>query len=141
MDNKESVKKILFEKISKCNNFKYIIEIGNFEFVISTKKFYLSLVNNSQYFSGLIDSNCIFYLRDDKKFWLSYLNVWVEIEKKTKLQYYEIKSFINNNFPLTKIECCGYTYLNWFKYSIEYSLNGKIISSKSISLIDYLKFY
>jgi len=97
MNNREIIKDILIEEISKCNNFNYQIKINNLKLVVNTKKFYQSLIDNSYSFEGGIDSKRLFkkYEKYESKiFHLSYEDIWSKFEDKTKLNHYEIQSIV-----------------------------------------------
>jgi len=93
MNNKQFIKDILIEEISKCNNFNYKIEIGNLNLIVNTKKLYHSLIDNSFYFEGGVGSECRFEKYESKYFFISY-NIWSKFELETGLKYDEIQSIV-----------------------------------------------
>jgi len=96
MNNKQIIKDILIEELSKCNNFNYYVDIGNLNLVINTKKLYQSLIDNSYFFEGGIDSKVLFQNNFNKIFFLSYYNIWYKFEDKTQLKYLEIQSIVKD---------------------------------------------
>jgi len=99
MNNREIIKDILIEEISKCNNFNYQIKINNLKLVVNTKKFYQILIDNSYSFEGGIGSNRLFkkYEKYESKiFHLSHNDIWSKFEDKTKLKYREIQSIVKD---------------------------------------------
>jgi len=96
MNNKQIIKEIIIEEFSKCNNFNYQIEIGNLYLSVNTKKLYPSLINNSSYFEGGVESEWRFEKYKSKNFYLSYNGIWSKFEEKTKLQYTEIQSIVKD---------------------------------------------
>jgi len=94
MNNKQIIKDILIEELSKCNNFNYHIDIGNLYLIVNTKKLYQSLIDNSSYFEGDVESKWRLYCYDIKYFHLSYEDIWSKFEDKTKLDHYEIQSIV-----------------------------------------------
>jgi len=107
MNNKEIIKNILIEELSKCNNFNYYFYIGQLNLIVNTKKPYQILVDNSSQFEGGINSKCIFEKFENKKIYLSYYDIWSKIEKKTELKYIEIQSIVKyileDNFKIKGI--------------------------------------
>jgi len=95
MNNKEIIKNILIEELSKCNNFIYYIIIRNLKLTIKTKKFYQILVNYSFYIEGGIGSKVLFKQYKSKNLYLSN-NIWSKIEKKTIVRSTEIQSIVKN---------------------------------------------
>jgi len=95
MNNKEKIKKILIEELSKCNNFNYYVDIDNLNLKINTKKLYLSLINNSFQFEGGINSKWLFDKYINNMLYLSY-NIWYKIEKETQLHYIEIQLIVKD---------------------------------------------
>jgi len=114
MNNKEKIKKILIEELSKCNNFNYYIEIGNLYLTINTKKLYQSLIDNSFYFEGGIDSKVLFKQYESKNLYLSYYDIWSKFEKKTQLKYLEIQSIVKDVLEE------GFSFSNVY-YDVNYS--------------------
>jgi len=101
MNNKEIIRNILIEELSKCNNFNYYVKIGNLKIIVNAKKHYQILIDNSFYFEGGINSKWIFeshkikYLKI-KYLYLSYDNIWSKFEKEIKLKYLEIQSIVKD---------------------------------------------
>jgi len=104
MDYEKIVKDILFEEISKCNNFNYHIDIGNLYLIVNTKKLNQLLINNSFSFNGGIDSELILiYSKRINLFWLSYIRIWSEIEDKIEYETNFKASYLDFQFLLKKI--------------------------------------
>jgi len=90
MNNKEIIKNIIFDKLSKCNNFNYYIRVVNLKLGITSKKLNHILINNCFCFEGAIKSSLVFeYNKLFYDIFLSDKYIWSEIEKETKLQYIE----------------------------------------------------
>jgi len=90
MNNKEIIKNIIFDKLSKCNNFNYYIRVVNLKLGITSKKLNHILINNCFCFEGAINSSLVFeYNKLFYDIFLSDKYIWSEIEKETKLQYIE----------------------------------------------------
>jgi len=93
--NKEIIRDILVEELSKCNIFNYYIDIGNLNLVVNTKKHYQMLVDNSYFFEGGIGSNHLFKCYESKKLYLSN-NIWSKYEEETQLDFVDIQSIIKD---------------------------------------------
>jgi len=142
MNNKEKIKKILIEELSKCNNFNYYIDIGNLYLTINTKKLNQSLFNNSSYFEGGIDSKVLFKQYESKNLYLSYYDIWSKFEKKTQFRYIEIQSIVKDVLEE------GFSFSNvYVYYDVNYSkqrltnrgiLLGKRFKLKGITPYDLL---
>jgi len=113
------IKKFLLNEITKCNNFRYEVPIGNLHIRIKTRKCYLSLIKHSYYFEGKFNYKIIFDGYND----LLYSNIWLYkfpyylVEKQTKLKYDEITLVINNilkkilNTKIINIRLMTYEYV------------------------------
>jgi len=96
MNNRQIIKDILVEELSKCNNFNYRIEIGNLNLIVNTNKLNHILIDNSSWFEGVIDSEWLFSQYENKYFYISYVYFFSKIEDKIKLKYDEIKSDVKD---------------------------------------------
>jgi len=93
--NKEIIRDILVEELSKCNNFNYKIEIGNLKLKINTKKCYQILIDKSSQFEGGIDSNRLFKQYESKSFYILKSDIWSKFEEKIQqLDFIEIQSIV-----------------------------------------------
>jgi len=96
MNNKEIIKNILIEELSKCNKFIYDIQINNLILEVITEKSYPSLINYCSWFGGYINTEWIFeFNKQTNVLWTS-KNFISKFEKKTKLQYTEIQSIVKD---------------------------------------------
>jgi len=98
MDNKELIKRLLFEEISKSDNFIYFIQIGAFNLRINANKYYQSLIKYSSCFNGKnvgiknvefikVDRYASFYLKND---------IWLKFQNETELNYVDIYIIIKS---------------------------------------------
>jgi len=94
MNNKEIIRNIFIEELSKCNNFNYYIYNKSLILKVNTKKLYQILVDHSHYFEGGIRSEWRLDSYKDNYFYLSYRYFWSKFEDKTKLNHYEIQSIV-----------------------------------------------
>jgi len=96
MNNKQIIKNILIEELSKCNNFNYEIKIDKLNLFVNTKVLFRILLDNSFRFEGGINSKWMFRQYENKNFYLSYNGIWSKFEEKTKLQYTDIQSIVKD---------------------------------------------
>jgi len=95
MNNKEIIKDILIEELSKCNNFNYKLKFNRLHLTVNTKKLYQSLIDNSFGFEGGINSKWRFKQYMSKNFYIL-TDIWSKIEKETQLKYTEIQSILKD---------------------------------------------
>jgi len=116
MNMKEKIKKIFIEELSKCNNFKYEVPIGNLYLIINTKKIYKSLISISYKFTGKVGSSYRFdyheYFNDMRILNYTYLElkkklptVGIIIKDNEKL-FSILKDIINEEFNLNIVGVC-----------------------------------
>jgi len=94
MNNKEIIKNILVEELSKCNNFNYYIKIDNLYLSVNTKKHYQMLVDNSYSFEGWIGSSLLFKQYESKNCYITNIDIWLKFEEETQLKYPKIQSIV-----------------------------------------------
>jgi len=126
MNNKEIIRNILIEELSKCNNFNYEIKIGDLKIIINTKKLNQILIDNSSYFEGGINSKWRFKQYESKSFYLSYNDIWSKFEIKTGLEYIEIQSIVKDVLE-EDFKIYGITaYESYYKHPIQLEEDFKL---------------